>query len=58
MMIDHVCLATRNVYVTASRLRERLGLESYDGGWFPHTGVAMRVVPTKTCLNSWRPRAE
>lgn len=45
MIIDHVCLATRNIYVTASRLRQRLGLETYDGGWFPHMGVGMRVVP-------------
>jgi hypothetical protein len=45
MIIDHVCLASRNAHVAAARLRAKFGLESYDGGWFPFLGIMMKVVP-------------
>lgn len=45
MTLDHFCLGTPNVYWTAKRLRDLTGLGAYDGGWFPRTGVGMRLVP-------------
>lgn len=45
MILDHFCLGTPNMFWTAKRLRDRTGLGAYDGGWFPRTGVGMRVVP-------------
>jgi hypothetical protein len=43
--IDHICLGVRNVYEGAHRLREETGLGNYDGGWFPMSGLANRIVP-------------
>lgn len=42
--IDHVCIASQNLYEAAARLRRETGLASYDGGWFA-AGMAVRIVP-------------
>jgi Glyoxalase-like domain len=43
--IDHICLGVQNVYEGAHRLRDETGLGNYDGGWFPMSGLANRIVP-------------
>jgi Glyoxalase-like domain len=43
--IDHICLGVKNVYEGAHRLRAETGLGNYDGGWFPMSGLANRIVP-------------
>jgi hypothetical protein len=43
--IDHVCIATRNLYQGADNLREETGLDTYDAGWFTGRGMAQRVAP-------------
>ncbi|HYI23536.1 MAG TPA: VOC family protein, partial [Candidatus Limnocylindrales bacterium] len=43
--IDHVCIGARNLYEGAARLRDETGLDSYDGGWNPSSGIAQRIVP-------------
>ena len=43
--LDHICLGVRNIYEGAHRLREETGLENYDGGFFPGSGLANRIVP-------------
>lgn len=43
--IDHLCLATPNVYESTFRLSQETGLGNYDGGFFPLYGVGHRVVP-------------
>jgi hypothetical protein len=43
--IDHVCSGTRNIYEGTQRLRDETGFGNYDGGWFPASGLANRIVP-------------
>jgi hypothetical protein len=43
--IDHVCIATRNIFEGAERLRDETGLDTYDSGWFPGMGIGQRNVP-------------
>jgi hypothetical protein len=43
--LDHICLGVRNIYEGAHRLREETGLDSYNGGFFPGSGLANRIVP-------------
>jgi hypothetical protein len=43
--LDHFSLGTRYLYEGCHRLREETGLDNYDGGWFPGTGIANRIVP-------------
>jgi hypothetical protein len=43
--IDHICLGVRNIYEGAHRLRTETGFGNYDGGWFPQSGLANRIVP-------------
>lgn len=43
--IDHICLGARNIYEASHRLREETGLNNYDSGWFPASGLANRIVP-------------
>jgi hypothetical protein len=43
--IDHVAIATRNIYEGSARLRDETGLDTYDSGWFPGMGIGQRNVP-------------
>lgn len=43
--IDHISLGAQNVYEGAHRLCEETGFGQYEGGWFPHAGIANRIVP-------------
>jgi len=43
--IDHISLGAQNVYEGTHRLCEETGFGQYEGGWFPHAGIANRIVP-------------
>jgi len=45
MHLDHYQLSTRNIYVSAQKLREETGLSFYDGGFFPDAGIANKIFP-------------
>jgi hypothetical protein len=42
--IDHVSMATRNLFEAADQLRSETGLGYYDGGW-NRAGLASRIFP-------------
>ena len=43
--VDHICLGVQNLYEGTFRLREETGFGDYDGGWFPTSSLANRIVP-------------
>ena len=43
--LDHYQLSTRNIYMSAQKLREETGLGFYDGGYFEASGVANKIFP-------------
>lgn len=45
MHLDHYQLSTRNIYVSAHKLREETGIGFYDGGFFPDHGIANKIFP-------------
>ena len=43
--IDHICLGVQHLFEGAYRLRNETGFGDYEGGWFPQTSLANRIVP-------------
>jgi hypothetical protein len=43
--LDHYMLSTRNIYMSAQKLREETGLGFYDGGYFEANGIANKIFP-------------
>ncbi|MDW6065748.1 VOC family protein [Streptomyces sp. FXJ1.4098] len=45
LTIDHISLGSRNIYAGTEQLCAETGFGQYEGGWFPHLGIANRIVP-------------
>ncbi|MEU5642625.1 VOC family protein [Streptomyces milbemycinicus] len=45
LTIDHISLGSRNIYAGTEQLCTETGFGQYEGGWFPHLGIANRIVP-------------
>jgi len=43
--LDHYQMSTRNIYMSAQKLREETGLGFYDGGYFAAGGIANKIFP-------------
>jgi hypothetical protein len=43
--IDHICIASQNLYESTFRISQETGLGNYDGGFFPGVGAANKIIP-------------